>query len=248
MKAWGALGAFCVACAAKVASEPADDPIPLPPRRVPVNAPSETGDAAATDAAAPFVFTDDFERAGGTLLGNGWFEKTDIFAIVDGGVVQSARAAFTDGIVRRPTSEATRDLEISVAFTFGAAAESDPTLYARLTPASDGPSFLQGYTFCVLRGTASIDREEGAASAMLVGEAVDPPLTNGATYRLAFRVRGADPVELEGTIAELDGTVRKKIRATDTSAGRLVAPGAFGFGSGRAELGRWDDFRRAEPR
>src|SRR6185436_6747890 len=99
----------------------------------PVVDPSKVGDGGSPDS-GPVVpaFFDDFSRADGPDIGNGWSEKADKFALSGGGVVQSAIGDYGNVLLRRPASEAALNVEVSVDFTFGAHQDSDPALYARI--------------------------------------------------------------------------------------------------------------------
>ena len=257
---WGGtmVMAMVAACAAapSVSSSTDEDEIVLPPRGTDDTAasrPRADGGAlaAATDAGVvapttlPSSFADLFARPDGATLGNGWTEKLDAYALVNGAVVQNGTGLYTDMIVRRPAAEKLLDTELSVDFVFGSEPKSDPSLFARVVD-SDALAVLRGYTFFVMRDFVAIDREDGAASAPIVEGQVSPPLNMGESYTFLFRVRGTNPVELEGQVSKADGTIVKTLRSSDASAQRVQAAGQVGFGSGRADKGRWDNFKTVD--
>lgn len=259
---WGCVGMsllLTAACAATSADTvEREEEIKLPPRKSSdtdaenARGRSTTVSETTTEAGAPLEpskeepsFLDAFTRANNADLGNGWNKKSSKFSLVNNAVQQTGTGSYADLIVRRPASEAALDVEISADFTFGVADDSDPSLYARMTN-SDAPDTLTGYTFFVTRRFMALDREEGNTGASIVEAGLDPELEEGATYHFTLRVKGTDPVELEGAITKSDGTPVKTVRGTDASANRLKTAGQIGFGSGRAVDGRWDNFKRID--
>ncbi len=207
---------------------------------------TSTSDAAFDSAtAAPPSFIDTFARADGPAIGNAWTEKQDRFALAGGAVVQSGTGTYIDWFVSRPAAEVSRDVQLSVDFTYGSNPDSDPTLYARVQPSSSAAGVLSGYTFYAYTDWAGIDREDGKMTTDLAGAAIAPALVVGKTYHYVFRVTGTDPVRLEATITDGSNTVAT-LSASDGDAKRVVNAGTVAFGSGKADRGRWDDFERTD--
>lgn len=261
----------CAACNAltgadKLGIEPGTDDVDLRQQRpderdeagTPTTTDRNTLDAGAgpSDASVdatttnPVTFQDAFERTNGTTIGNGWLAKTaNKFSLVDGAVKQAAWVQgdnYGNLIVRRPASEPALDVQIAYDFTFGTNPDSDPTLYARMQPTSDTVGVLSGYTMYVYVDQVGFTREDGTAFAQLQTNTIATPLTVGTKYRFTFRVRGTNPVTLEGIVANADGTVITSVATTDADAKRIVTAGQIGFGSSKAEKGLWDNFTRID--
>lgn len=257
----------CAACNAltgadRLGIEPGTDDVDLRQRR-PDEILDDAGAATTVDASAgpsdasvdatttnPIAFADAFERTNGATIGNGWLAKTaNKFSLFDGAVKQ---AAYVDGdnygnlIVRRPASEAVRDVQIAYDFTYGGNADADPTLYARVQPGSDAVGVLSGYTMYVYMDSVGFTREDSSKFTQLQTNTISPPLVVGTAYRFTFRVHGTDPVTLEGVVAKKDGTVITSVATTDNDPKRFVNAGQIGFGSSKGEQGLWDNFTRID--
>jgi hypothetical protein len=193
-------------------------------------------------------FADSFDRADGTTIGNGWIEKSDSFSLVGGAVVQGAVGDFTNFLLWRPISEPATNVEISVDVTYGDTAEPDPSLFARIQPSSEAENEIDAYTFYTWENrTAVIDRlDPNTGFATLASGDLSPQPAKGQTFRLFFRVTGDNPVRLEGSVLKPDGTVVASLSAADGTSMRITAPGRIGFGSGRAQGTRWDNFTRID--
>lgn len=205
---------------------------------LPTEKPDASFDAATT---VPPGFMDDFERPDGPTIGNGWFEKEDAFRLSGGKVVQDGNGDYWNRFVRRPWSEAVRDVQIELDFTFGRDERTDPTIYARLQPESDEWDVLRCYAFYATTDYVAIDREEGTRWRELAGSKLTQRLAAGQTYHFVFRVRGTDPVELDGAITTMDGRTVATVSAVDSGSKRITAAGPIGFGSGDGSGSRWDN-------
>jgi hypothetical protein len=209
--------------------------------------PSERPDASfdATTSVPP-GFSDSFERPDGPTIGNEWFEKKDAFRISNGAVVQDGIGIYYNWFVRRPYTEAARDVQVELDFTFGSHERTDPTIFARIQPGSDERDILTCYTFYAYPDFAGIDREDGDKRTGLADSDLTQLLVAGQTYHFVFRVRGVDPVELDGAITTTSGKVVGTVSAVDHSAKRITAAGPIGFGSGKGDGSRWDNVVRTD--
>lgn len=203
-------------------------------------------DAAVTvDAApAPTSFLDSFERADSPNIGNDWTEKTDLFALTGGGVVQSGTGDYRDNIVLRPSSEDALDVELSMDVVHSAP-NGDPCLFARIQRGTNGSGKITSYTFYYYDDAVFIDRDEGTIANSLAKVAIAPKLAPGTTVHMWFRVMGTSPVVLEGTLTTPEGDSIAVISTQDSSAQAIGTAGGVGFGSGDAIGARYDNFGRA---
>lgn len=204
----------------------------------PTERPDASFDATTT---VPPGFSDAFDRPDGPSLGNGWFEKENAFRLLGGAVLQEGLGDYYNRFVRRPYDEAVRDVQIELDFTFGNHARTDPTLFARIQPGSDDHDWLSCYTFYAYPDFVGIDREDGYDRTGLADSDLTQQLVPGETYHLVFRVRGVDPVELDGAVRTTSGKVLGTVSAVDGSSKRITAPGPIGFGSGKGDKSRWDN-------
>jgi hypothetical protein len=204
---------------------------------------TDAGFDAATSI--PPTFVDLFDRADSPTIGNGWTEKGDQFSISNGAVLQMGSGNYVNLLLSRP--DVARDVQTSMDVTFGQNFDSDPCLHVRMPPASDATNELIGYTFFTFRDFAAIDREEqGNDGAELASQRLSPQLEIGQTYHMIFRVTGTDPVKLEATVLKPDGTAAATLAATDASPKKIIGAGKIGFGSGRADAMRFDNFTRTD--
>ncbi len=213
---------------------------------------SEGGTTSQTDAgfdaatSAPPGFSDSFDRANGTV-GNGWTAKTKgFFSLESGAVLQSGTGRYENLILSRP--ETMLDVQLSLDVVFASNPDSDPTMHVRMQPASDANDALDSYSFYVMTDYAAIDREDpGDNGDELASATISPELVQGKTYRMIFRVTGTDPVKLEATVIDVaSGAPAATLSTSDASPKRITAPGRAGFGSGRADEMRFDNFVRVD--
>ncbi len=203
--------------------------------------------------AAASAFFDDFNRADGATLANGWIEKTPAaFSLVGNAVNKAATGTgYADNLVYRPASEAILDGEASVEVRF----TSLPLNYAQLfvrgqTATISNAGAYSGYLLFIDNdpGRALLDRVENGAFVQLAQIALNPQLNTTDTYRLRLRATGTNPVALNAFVERLTGTGWQMIgQATvnDAAATRFTTAGTVGF-SGHVEGGsyRYDNFTR----
>lgn len=267
----GIVGALCACNAGDAGGDPSGD-TQLPSRRreetnstpieepeptssssgelpgMPVDGGGPSGDASTdgpTLLAGGTTFFDDFARADGAAVGNGWIEKVDSFSILGGTVRQSGLGSYRDLMVRRPQSESALDVEISVNVTHTRAI-GDPALYARMQPGSENLGTLVGYSFYAIRDFVGLDRDEGSKDQYteLASQTLAEPLASPYSYSLSLKVTGTNPVVIVATMKDANGNVKATLNYTDSSPSRIASPGTVAFGSGDASDARFDDFKR----
>lgn len=209
--------------------------------------PDDAGsDAAALDAGLTpkSTFFDDFGRANGTTIGNGWVPKLAKWSLSNGLVLEANNtASYKDLLVHRPFTEAARDVEVSVDATLPGQG-GDVGLYARVQNGSDTQGTLIGYTFYPGDyNVAYVDHDIGTGNALPVSSmAINPPLVGGQTIHLTLRVTGASPVHIVATIQSTSGQVLGSLSIDDSTANPIATAGAVGFGSGGGGS-KFDNFR-----
>lgn len=206
---------------------------------------NDAGFDAATGA--PPGFSDAFDRPNAGTIGNGWVAKTGgFFSLESGAVLQTGTGRYENLILSRP--DIVLDVQASLDVVYGQHPDSDPTIHLRMLPASDKPGELVSYTFYAFRDYAGLDREDpGDVGVELAGVAISPELAIGKAYRMIFRVTGTNPVKLEATIVDVQtGAPAATLTTTDGSDKRITTGGKVGFGSGRADAMRFDNFVRVD--
>ena len=232
------------------------------------------GDAGSSDAATPDDatsspdtsadsggngdFTDDFARADGPDVGNGWIMKYAPAFHLSGGAVQrlfpDSSHDFDDNIVYRPSSEKVLDVEVVATLRIASAPAGYPQLHARVQDSVTTPSQLDSYLVFANASTTEIAlaRQHGGSSGyVILGTfAVAPALDTSSVYRLHLRVSGTTSVTLAGSVERLVSGAWQSIgsgTATDSAATRITTPGTVGFSGGRPEsngIYTYDDFTR----
>ena len=164
------------------------------------------------------LMVDNFNRANSSTIGNGWTEKNPAaFSITNNEVtsVDTTPIDFHDNIVYRTASgEDQLNVETSVEFRRVNSSVRFPQLHARVQRATLGfEDTLESYIFYF---------EDNLPSPGALAVAVQPPLQNQgecimttfplsqaldttSRYRMRFRVEGAYPVQLSGSLERYDG-------------------------------------------
>src|SRR5690606_14066741 len=196
-------------------------------------------------------FFDDFERADGADLGNGWIEKTPAaFSLQGGRVVKSPTSVgFADNVVYRP--EPMLDGEASIEVRFSSLPPGYAQVFVRGQPDTIGsPGLFTGYLLFIddSASRAYLDRIENGGFVVLQQITLSPALNTTDTFRLRLRATGTDPVVVTAYVERLTGeewTVSGKATVTDTSATRVATAGYAGF-TGYVEGGRYsyDNYTR----
>jgi hypothetical protein len=208
---------------------------------------------AAPPARAHFV--DDFNRADGASIGNGWIEKNDAAFTLAGGQVakQVVGTFYRDNIVYRPDAENALDVEASLEFTLLTALPGYPQIIARLqTNTAASADAFEGYMLYLPdSGTSAIiGRQTGNAFvATLTTMNFTQALNTTDRYRLRLRVTGTNPVQLSGFVERLAGGIWQTIGQAgiaDAAANRIAAAGSVGFGGYVESAYRYDNFARVD--
>lgn len=207
-------------------------------------------DASDADA-APIGFFDDFARADGDAIGNGWMEKTPgAFLLKTGAVIKAATTtSYRDNMVFRPQSEDTRDVEISIELRTGTPIEF-PQIFVRAQRLTLGvPDTYDGYLFYVPNDVSKmiLGRQRGNTFVVMLAElAVSPAFDPLVTHRLRLSARGASPVVLDAYVERaVNGgwEISGEAHVNDADALRIEAAGAFGFGANEDATPVYDNFR-----
>ncbi|MCX8116118.1 MAG: IPT/TIG domain-containing protein, partial [Burkholderiaceae bacterium] len=197
--------------------------------------------------------SDDFQRADGAALGNGWIEKTPAaFSIQSGAVAKVAAGnGYLDNLVYRPAVEDVRDVEASVELRLLAASPGYPQIHVRIQSAGAAlAGWLDSYILYVDGDNtrAVLGRQRGSAFvAPLATITIAPALNTADTFRLRLRAVGTSPVQLAAFVERLAGgswQVIGQAAVNDLAPDRITAAGAVGF-SGYIETAyRYDNFVR----
>lgn len=203
---------------------------------------------ADADAAALTSFSDDFGRADGNALGNGWLESNpDALSIAGGRVEKLASATgYRDNIARRPAAEDVLDVEVKVTIRLSGA-PGRFQLWARAQ--NIGPNTVDGYhIYCDASASHfHLARHAGAVSTEVGYFDASEPLNTTDDFRLLLRVTGTSPVVVYASLEQRTAGNWVKTAETgffDIGAERIATKGAVGF-SGDVESGyTFDDFSR----
>lgn len=193
--------------------------------------------------------TDNFDRASSATAGNGWFEKTNHFSIVNNGLqhVGTADDGYYNILAFRPDDVLDAEIDVNVIYPASdTAIDIDANVAMRATSGSSTYDVFDGYLLWMYRDYIGIDREEAADAWTAMDEVdIDPPLDVSVPHRIVFKVTGTTDVKLDATIYRSDGSVAARLSAVDTSAKRYSAAGRAGLGGGSSATGlRWDNFIR----
>lgn len=204
-------------------------------------------------AAVHANITDNFQRADGDAIGNGWIEKTPSAWSLQGGaaVKSGAGYGYLDNLVYRPASEDVADVEASVEFRITDPSAGYPQIMVRILSSSvTYVNWLDAYMiyFDGNPSGAVLGRQRGSAFVQTLAEIpVSPALNTTDTYRMRLRATGTNPVVLNAWIERLSGgnwVVIGQATVNDNSPDRITGAGSVGF-SGYIETSyRFDNFVR----
>lgn len=182
--------------------------------------------------------TDDFQRADGAVIGNGWIEKNAAaFSLASGRVTkQAVSTGYNDNLVYRPASENVLDVEASVEMRLTSSNPGYPQVHTRVQSSTVAYSaWLDSYMLYVNESSsqAILGRQLGTAFVTTLSTiTISPALNTTDTYRLRLRSTGTNPVELAAYVERLNGASWQIIGQaiySDASAQRIVTAGSVGF-------------------
>jgi len=195
-------------------------------------------------------FSDDFGRANGAAIGNGWVERdASAFSLSAGRVVKNATPGSSgDVLVYRPASENLGDSEASIEMGLNSSSVGYPQVFTRLQTGNIGSTIVR-YVLYVdgVTSRAVLARQNGASLTTLGTLSLSPGLNTTDTFRLRLRTTGTSPVAVAAFVERsVSGSwqVIGQASANDSSASRIAASGSAGFG-GFTETSYWfDNFNR----
>jgi hypothetical protein len=202
----------------------------------------------------PMAFTDNFNRADATAIGNGWLEKTDAaFTIASNEAAkQVVTSGYRENIVYRPAAENILDVEASIELRFTSAQPGYPQLFVRLnTTTITTPDQLEGYMLYVEDNASRVILGRQSGNQFVTGLAtilLTTPFNTTDRFRLRMSATGTNPVTLFGYVERFNGTSWDVIgqgSASDATAQRLATAGSVGFGGYIEGVYRFDNFSRA---
>jgi hypothetical protein len=204
--------------------------------------------------AANANFFDDFNRADGATIGNGWIQKSTAFSLASGRVVKAPTAiGYEDNLVYRPASESMLDGEASVELRFNSLPPGYAQVFVRAQTATiANAGIFNGYLLYTDNdsGRVLLDRVENSAFFPLATIALSPTLNTTDTFRLRLRATGTSPVALSAFVERFTTAsgwqVIGQAIVNDSAATRFSTAGTVGF-SGYVEGGvySYDNFTRA---
>jgi hypothetical protein len=203
--------------------------------------------------AAQANISDNFDRADGAAIGNGWIEKTAAAFSLQSGTAAKVAAGngYLDNLVYRPASEDVLDVEASVQMRLTSGSPGYPQLFVRVQSSSvTFTNWLDGYILYIDGGTtgAVLGRQRGSSFVTALATIpIAPALNTTDTYRLRLSAVGTSPVQLSAFIERLSGSTWQIIgqaAVNDAAADRIATAGTVGF-SGYVETAyRFDNFVR----
>lgn len=229
----------------------------------PTDAAAESGpDADAGDAGPSFLFFDDFNRADGPSIGNGWIAKRPATFELKGGMVRwlgNDPDSYRDHAVWRPAQEDILDVkaQMTVVWGVGFPTPAYPQIYVRIQGNTASlTDTLDGYLLYVDDDpkTAHVARQRGTVFVeFLATMTIAPALEPGKPYRFSLSAVGTNPVMLTAAIEGKDSngqwSALFKQTVPDADAKRIQTAGAVGFsaGDGNAGVHLYDDFSASLP-
>lgn len=208
-----------------------------------------------TPASATPDFTDDFNRANGADIGNGWIEKSPSAFSLEGNEVAKVGAGGNDyrnNIVYRPAAENLLDVEASVEMRLVNPSVGYPQILVRAqTDTITTVDTLDAYLLYMSDSAtnATLARQRGAGyDTALSTFTLSQALNTTDRYRLRLRATGTNPVQLAAFVERWNGSSWQIIGQTsfsDGSSSRIATAGSVGFGGYIETSYRYDNFSRA---
>jgi hypothetical protein len=209
---------------------------------------ADGGTSSESGADADASFVDDFGRADGMLIGNGWVQKyPPAFELSMGRVERlfpDATHDFPDNIVYRPVEESLLDVSVAADLYIAASPPGYPQIHARIQPSSvTAAGQLDSYMFFLndSLSEADIARQHGGSGgyATLGAVALSPALAVNTRYRMILTVVGTSPVAITGVIQDVSGAMPVAVGSAtvmDTASSKISTAGTVGFAGGRPEV------------
>jgi hypothetical protein len=223
-----------------------------------VNTPSPGGGTSGAQSffvmgAGQTLFFDDFDRADGAALGNGWVEKNPAaFALASREASkQQVQANDWDNVAYRPAVENRLDGETLVEFRVRSTTPLGyPQIYTRLQTGTAGtPGGLDTYLAYVNDTSRQVvlARQRGSTLVTLSTFTLTSSLNTASRYRLRLNATGTATVQLSAAVERFNGAAWELIgsgNASDSSSSRISTAGSAGF-SGYTEASyAYDNFAR----
>jgi hypothetical protein len=211
-------------------------------------------DQPAQSPSAGSTFSDSFDRANSSLLGNGWIEKTPASYDLQSGAVQKngGTSDFRNNLLYRPASEDALDIETSVELRFQQFPVGYPALIARAQSSTISlDSRWDGYLLYINNSQtqATLARQTGAGwDTSLVAFTLNRSLNLTDRYRLRLRVAGSNPVRLTAYVERWAGSAWEALGQTqynDSSSSRISTAGSVGVAADSRDHLVLDNFTRA---
>lgn len=225
-------------------------------RRTSDNAVSSAQNFAILPASSGPSFTDDFNRADGANIGNGWLEKSaSAFSLVTGEAAKVAAGGndYRNNVVYRPANEDILDAESAVEFRLTSTPVGYPQVLVRVQSASVATqNALDAYLLYMADSatTATLARQRGTAyDTALANVALSTALNTTDRYRLRLRATGTTPVALAAYVERFTGSAWQIIGQAsynDSAANRISTAGSVGFGGYIETNYRFDNFSRTD--
>jgi len=207
----------------------------------------------STSSDPPAGFLDDFDRASGANIGNGWLEEMPAaFSLGNGIVVKNASPNTNrDSLVYRPAAENALDGEATIEMRLRNTAVGYPQVFVRLQTTGLGVNnAMVRYVLYIdgqVRRAVIARQAAGNNYAILATLNLSVAMNTTDSYRLCLRATGTDPVALEGRVERFTGGGWQPIgqaNLADASASRVRTAGSAGFGGFAESSYTFDNFRR----
>ena len=198
---------------------------------------------------------DDFARADGAVIGNGWVEKNaGAFSLVGGRAAkQLVGTVYRDNLVYRPAAEDVLNVDAAIELQITSASPGYPQLVVRLQSATAANAdVFDAYVLYINNSTtqAILGRQNGNAFvATLTTLNLTTALNTTDRFRLRLRATGTNPVQLDAYVERLVGVIWTTIGQAsfaDSAAARIAAAGSTGFGGYTESSYLYDNFVRVD--
>jgi hypothetical protein len=186
-------------------------------------------------------FFDDFQRADGASIGNGWIEKNPAaFQLESGRVTKNVvTVGYRSNVVYRPANEQIRDVEAAIEFRLSTTSNLGyPQLWARAQTSTVGTvDMLDAYGLYFAGSTRDVRlvRNSGSndATTFELGNVIaSPPLNTTDTFRLRMRVTGTAPVHIDAYVevrASFAWSTIAQLSVNDTNQNAITNAGVVAF-------------------